>query len=212
VQNWFSGGIRIPAEFKVLKVYNYPSEVEDGGYVYCWFDVQNIGDETSNPWMFLTEIDEYGIPIEGKEIDRSYGSALAPGQTGTYSLGGYLYFQNSEEELWVLVGVSSDPSEYQDAKSFRVRRKEVAPPPPDIRVVEVKVEPETVEVGEAFSVKATLENRGGTGGTATVQFTLDGKTLAEKSVYVGPSERKTVTVNYSAPSEPGSYQVCAGLV
>jgi len=115
-----------------LRVYNYPSEVEDGGYVWCWFDVQNIGDETGNPWMFLTEVDEYARPIPGKEIDRAYGSALAPGQTGVYSLGGYLDFQGRDyAELWVLVGVSSDINLYQHGLSFTVRRKVPPPPMPD---------------------------------------------------------------------------------
>jgi len=83
---------------------------------------------------------------------------------------------------------------------------------PLFEIVRMAVTPETATAGETFTAVATVKNSGGAGGQATVRFTLNGTVLGEKSVWVDAGEEKEVSLYPSAPSEPGTYNVCAELV
>ena len=86
-----------------------------------------------------------------------------------------------------------------------------APKVPEFRLVEIRVEPDTVAPGETVSAIATVENVGSAGGTATVIFTRDGVTITSKSVYAPAGETREVEASFTAPEAEGTYSICAKL-
>ncbi|WP_247004872.1 CARDB domain-containing protein [Halosolutus gelatinilyticus] len=68
---------------------------------------------------------------------------------------------------------------------------------------------ETATTGESIAVEATVENDGHTEETAPVPITIDGESVDEQEVTLGPGETTTVesTVEFD---EPGTYTVGAG--
>jgi len=84
--------------------------------------------------------------------------------------------------------------------------------PAEFQIIDVSVSPETVAPGETYTVTAVVRNIGGQGGTATVKFTINGTLIGERSTYIPAGGEEEVSLSPDAPTEPGSYSVCAELV
>ncbi|WP_458205807.1 S8 family serine peptidase [Haladaptatus sp. NG-SE-30] len=101
---------------------------------------------------------------------------------------------------------------FQDGQSITGIAPRIAPlaigveSPAAISVADVTLSAEEVPPGEKVTVRATVENTGGSKGTFEVALTLDGETVEKKTVRVAPGKSKTVTFSRTF-SEAGTYDV-----
>ena len=81
----------------------------------------------------------------------------------------------------------------------------------DVSVASAELGQSSVTVGDSVAVSATLVNDGSVNGTITVPFTVDGETIAERTVTVPANGERTVSVTYT-PETEGTYDVRVGNV
>ena len=77
---------------------------------------------------------------------------------------------------------------------------------PDISVKETSTNGTNLEVGEAFAVNATLENRGLSDGSIEVFASTNGRILRNETVTVEPLSDRSVSLVHSF-DEPGAYSI-----
>jgi hypothetical protein len=76
---------------------------------------------------------------------------------------------------------------------------------PALRVTDAALSASRVAANESATVAATVRNAGGAPGERTVAVTVNGSTVASRSVSLGPGE--TATVSASLSPAPGEYEV-----
>jgi len=109
--------------------------------------------------------------------------------------------------LKVLVWKSwEEPISLAESKSITIMVGRV-----DIRIEKVELKPARVKSGENVIAEVTVANRGDVRGAVEVRITINGEEIATKYVWLDPHEEVIVRAGFTAPTEPGTYQVCAEI-
>jgi uncharacterized protein YfaS (alpha-2-macroglobulin family) len=85
----------------------------------------------------------------------------------------------------------------------------VSPPPAQFTITSLDVTPERVPPGQPVTVSAQVTNTGGSGGSYTVNLTVNGQVEQTKTVPLAPEAMETVTFTVTKET-PGSYTVSIG--
>jgi hypothetical protein len=145
--------------------------------------VTNVGDATGD-YEVLLRVDD--------EVVASRNGTLAPAESATVRLR-YRFPETGEYTVSVA------------GQRLDVRVREPATP----TVTRLALDRSTVSRGGTVTATATVENGQPVPGNRTVVFTRDGEAMAERTVSLGPGERRNVSAEVGLPAA-GDHRIGAG--
>jgi len=193
-----SGGGYSPPAFTLSDFSVSPSTVNPNKPVTVSVKVTNPG-VISNSQTLNLKID--GVIEASKEVILPAGASetvswtVKKGDLGTYE-----------------VNVSGKTGSFTVvAEEVEEGEEEEEPSPPDFILIDLIVDPQTVEPGEEVTVSVTAKNVGGTSGSYTAELLIDGFKVDEETVTLDPGEETTVEFTVTEDTD-GTYTVSIGLL
>ncbi len=178
-----------PARLAVTGIQPSSSQGTVGSRISVTATITNTGDvrgsRTIEYRMRNRVITSRGVTVEpGESVDMTLTGSVPALAAGRYQQGVYIGGSNN--------GLT---------ETFRVTTSEHS-----FGVVGISA-PTRATSGDTVSASATVRNTGLTEGTETIQYRIDGETVAERDVTLGTGGRTTVTLSGAVPDrESGTYQ------
>ena len=169
------------AEFEVTDAALSDSTIIEGESVTVNATVENVGDRAGT---FTAE-----LHVE-EEVKEREDVAVGPAKSKEVTFS------------WT----ANEADEYEIAVSGQSAGTLVVLEPAEIEVEDVELSDDEILEGETVEVTAELENDGEAEGSFTAEFQIDGETVDEEEVTVGPATTEAVTFSHQF-DEPGEYAI-----
>jgi uncharacterized cupredoxin-like copper-binding protein len=192
------GGGYTPPAFTLSDFSVSPSTVNPNEPVTVSVKVTNPG-VISNSATLKLKID--GVIEASKEVILPAGESetvswtVKKGELGTYEVN-----VNGKTGSFTVVAEEGEEEE-----------EEEEPSPADFILIDLIVDPQTVEPGEEVTVSVTVKNVGGKSGSYTAELLIDGFKVDEETVTLDPGEETTVEFTVTEDTD-GTYTVSIGLL